>query len=151
MANPSKEIFHIAGDAPDPTGTTRNRGVASTMRLDRTALGHPKIAYKDFLLEADVYALPDAPMYVHIICPLCRNALRITQDNKAIDYDPKRVPKIVTHLRNCGIEDMPHWGGTLSVERFECTWESDPEIRRQFGLARCNWRVEIENNIARDV
>lgn len=150
MAQPSKELFHVAGDVPDPAGTGL-RGAASTMRLDRTALGHPKIVYKDFLLEADIYALPDAPMYAHIICPLCRNALRITQDNKTFTYDPKVAPKIAAMLRNCGVQDGPYWGGSLSVERFECTWESEPERRRDFGLAVCNWRVEIDNNIARDV
>jgi hypothetical protein len=150
MAHPSKELFHIAGDVPDPTGTGL-RGAASTLRLDQTAMGHPKIVYKDFLLEADIYSLPDAPMYVHLICPLCRHALKASQDNKALEYEPKRVPKIVAMLRDCGIDDGPYWGGTLSVERFECTWESDPEIRRDFGLAVCNWRVEIDNNIARDV
>ncbi len=150
MAHPSRELFHLAGDVPDPAGTGL-RGRASTLRLDRTAMGHPKIVYKDFLLEGDVYALPDAPKYLHLICPLCRRALRITQDNKTIDYDPALAPKIVPQLRNCGVDDGPYWGGALSVERFECTWETDPEIRRQFGLAMCNWRVEIENNVARDV
>lgn len=129
-----EELVHLAGDAPDPMGTGL-LGQQASVNLTKTALGHPKIRYRDVVIEADVYALPGEPMHVHILCPKCRNALRIPADRKRIEYDPKGGP--------------PQDGGRISIETFECTWEVSAD-RQQFGVGLCRWRVAVENNIARD-
>lgn len=139
-----EELVHLAGDpdtggmtargfeaAPDPWGTGKV-GYQQTADLTSNALGHPKIRYRDLVIEADVYAMPGAPMHVHIICPRCRNALRIPADRKRIEYDPAA--------------GAPTDGGRLSIETFECTWEAGAE--RGSGL--CRWRVAVDDNVARD-
>jgi hypothetical protein len=131
----TEELFHVDGDAPDPTGQIRKRGMAQEMRLTQTAMGHPLIRYGDHIIEADVYKIADEPMMVHLICPRCRNAIRITEDRKEIDYDP-----------NAG---DPRQGGRLSIEPFECTWELSAE-RQNFGVGLCRWRVGIQDNVAKD-
>jgi hypothetical protein len=157
-----KEVFHVAGDAPDPIGTGA-RGVALEHRLDRTALGHPMLHYQfgngqELILEADVYALPNQPMYVHLLCPLCAiegrsNALRIDQARKSLSYDPRESPPPFPGWTSADMaRNFPHGsGGLLSVEPFACTWEAQPDLRRAFGLARCPWRVSIVNNVVRNV
>lgn len=132
--NPAREeLVHIAGDAPDPMGSGL-MGKHSSLRLTKTAAGHPLIRYKDRVLEADVYlseptlANP-ASIMVHLICPRCLNALRISNDKKAMEYDAAT--------------------DTLSVERMRCTWELGAE-RREFGIGMCNWTVAIDHNIAKD-
>lgn len=140
-----EELVHLAGDAPDPLAEVhgfehaRGTGIASTVNLTKTAKGHPKIRYKDFLITADVYELAGEPMKIHLICPRCRHALWIRADRKHIDYD------VTADVDN---------GGRLSVEPFMCTWELDAEPgarRMEFGLSLCKWRVAIDNNVARDV
>lgn len=123
------------------------RGQAGQMNLTQTAFGHPFIRWNDFLLEADVYKLDGQPMYVHIICPRCHNALKIDEDHKAIFYERHRAPKFAPFLAEQGIMDH---GGSLSIEPFECTWELGPD-RQHFGIGLCRWRVAIDNNIAKDV
>lgn len=137
-----EELVHLAGDQPDPlTGmpgveTARaGGGIMSTVRMTKSAAGHPKVRYKDFVLELDVYEPPGAPRYVHLICPRCRHALRITEDRKAMEYDPTR--------------DVEN-GGRISVEKFTCTWELPEDRRMEFGLGLCRWTVAIDNNVARD-
>jgi hypothetical protein len=124
-----QELVHLAGD-PDT-------GLAGGMNLTATALGHPTIRYGEFILTADVYAPPGAPKYLHLICPRCRNALRITEDRKAMEYDPTR--------------DTDR-GGRLDVEAFQCTWELPEANGRkiEFGMGLCRWTVAIDRNIARD-
>lgn len=148
MAHPAfdpsrEELVHLAGDAPDPLAGmagiehARGGGVTTTMRLTKTAKGHPQIRYRDMLIEADVYAFDGEPVKVHLICPRCRNALSISSDKKSLEYDPRQNVEI---------------GGRLDVETFECTWEL-PEAndrKMEFGLGLCRWRVAIDNNIARD-
>lgn len=148
---PSKELFYVAGDVPDPTGATL-KGRAPSYRLTQTALGHPMIFWRDMVLEADVYALPGQPLQVHLICPQCRNALIVRQGNKAIAYEPgESVPTPPNWTAAEVKQAIPMGlGGRISVESFACTWEANGEVSRDFGLARCGWRVAIENNIARD-
>lgn len=157
MSQATREIFHVAGDYPDPEGTGK-RGLAATYDFTRAALGHPMIAYRDMVLEADVYQLPGAPMHVHVICPLCLaagnlNMLTIKSDRKAIYYEPKEaVPPFPGWTRVDMETNFPGGaGGLLSVEPFACTWELQPSLQRDFGLARCPWKVAIDRNVARDV
>ncbi len=140
------ELYQVAGDQADPMGGAA-RGRAGQMNLTETALGHPYVRYKDQLLELDVYKIAGAPMYIHIICPRCHNASKIQEDNKAFSYEPTRIPKILPFLLSVGV-GAPH-GGSLSVEKFECSWELGPE-RQEFGVGLCRWRVGIDNNVAKD-
>jgi hypothetical protein len=123
-----EELYHVAGDAPDPTGTGLS-GRMSSMRLTQIALGHPLIRYKDRVIEADVYEIHGRLM-VHLICPRCLNALKITDDRKKMEYS-------VTENR-------------ISIEAFGCTWEMNDDRRMEFGVGLCRWRVGVTNNVARD-
>ena len=96
QGTPKREIFHVAGDAPDPTGGAA-RGLAPGYDLTATAAGHPLLFYRlpndhELILEADVYQLPDVAMHIHLICPLCMMAgrtvgLTITQGNKEMQFE----------------------------------------------------------------
>ena len=102
QGTPKREIFHVAGDAPDPTGGAA-RGLAPGYDLTATAAGHPLLFYRlpndhELILEADVYQLPDVAMHIHLICPLCMMAgrtvgLTITQGNKEMQFERQVAPK----------------------------------------------------------
>jgi hypothetical protein len=162
-----QEFFSVKDDAPrakDPTGSGLVGRSVGNVDLSKSALGHPVIYYrskegKEFFLTADVYAPPDpsgAPrgaLSVHIYCPHCSNHLTIRQDNKAIDYDrhaPVVIPGFLSGeiAAGLGVADL---GGRLSVEKFRCTWEERPDLRRSFGFGVCGFRVVIENNVARPI
>jgi len=158
-----KETFHVAGDAPDPTGGAL-RGVSPGYDLTRTALGHPMLLYrvtgtsKEIILEADIYAIPGQPMYVHLICPLClingrTVGLKIDQSHKSLSYDVSSpVPTFPGWTNEQMKQAFPDGlGGRLSVEPFKCTWEETPDLKRLDGLACCRWQVAIDNNVVRDV
>lgn len=156
-----KEVFHVAGDQPDPAGGSL-RSVAPGYDLTRSAAGHPMLLWRypggELVLEADVYQLPDQPTYLHLICPRClaagrTNGLRITQERKAIAYEPRIEPPTFPGWTDQQMrEAFPRGvGGSLTVEAFECTWEEAPDRRREFGLSKCGWRVAIERNVVREV
>lgn len=129
----NEEVFHLAGDAPDPLGSGM-MGHQTTTKLRPGAT--PKVRYKDFIIECDLYKVEGAPTELIMICPKCRNTLRVTSDRKDIEYDTS---------------SLVERGGRLSVSAFECTWEADTQGRRmEFGLGLCRWKVAIEDNIARD-
>lgn len=142
----TEELEHIAGDPPegmyqtgqhlDPMGTGK-MGHASQMDMTKGAEAHPMIRYNQFVIEADVYRVPDTDeISVVILCPRCHNALTISSKKKAVRFDPPSVK---------------HPQGVLSVEPFECTWELDTQGRRmEFGLGLCRWKVGISNNVAKD-
>jgi len=131
-----RELVQIAGDAPDPSGISDRIGATSTLRMSDTALCHPIITYKDFVLTADVYQTPSEPMFIHLICPKCTNTLTISAARKHIELDVKAGPK---------------GQGLVSVEPFQCTWEVDGAKRRVgFGLGLCRWKVAIDKNVAKD-
>ena len=133
-----RELVQLAGDAPDPTGQSSFRGAQSTHRLN-AAKEEVEVVYKDFLLTVDVYRHEGAPIQVHLICPRCRHASRITGDRKAIDFDPTRNTQA---------------GGLLSIEPFECTWELTDDKHTPGliggGINLCKLRLGITNNVARD-
>ena len=110
-------------------------GVSATTDFTKSAYGHPIVRWRDLELTLDVYQYPNAPMEVHLYCPVCasrgdRHMLRVRQDRKRIEYHKT--------------------SNTISIERFRCTWEPDNQSAR-FGINRCTWSVAIDNNIARDV
>jgi hypothetical protein len=147
-ATTERDLVHIGGDVPDPSGMSSMRGHQTTYNLERTKYGEPKVKYRDrtgqeFLLTVDVYKYEGAPMEVLLFCPNCSqkgamHTLRITEERKHIEYDPERNVEL---------------GGRLDVERFGCSHELDAQ--KGVGLVSssnlCRWRVVIENNIARDV
>jgi hypothetical protein len=137
-----EQLYHVAGDAPDPLDGQRRGGVASTMQLTKTALGNPFIRYKDVVIEADVYAQPDGKGYlVHLICPKCRHALRVTSEMKAIEFE---------------LPSARHPRGVLSIEPMRCPWEQGRGTdetaadRMEFGTGMCNWTAAIDRNVAKD-
>lgn len=119
-----EELFHVAGDA--------DHGVAATADLTKTAIGKPQVRYRgkngDFVLTVDVYRMPDGQLLAHLICPRCRKALHVRQAAKFMAFED----------------------GKLSVEAFLCPWELDGDEGRRFGLALCNTRLVIDENVARD-
>lgn len=143
MYDPNREeIFHVAGDVPDPTGTGL-RGQQSSVNLD-TKIAEVQIRYKDTIIFGDVYRYPGVPLRVVLMCPRCHNALTITQDNKHIEYDLAAAPNI---------------GGRISIEKFECPFEAPDAGAHNnragstqiiTGMKMCGWKVGIDNNVAKD-
>ncbi len=143
--------------AHDPSGTGLV-GRASGVNLNETAFAHPVIFYGGRhsparFIRADLFKMDGAPDYLVLYCPVCQNALRITEDNKRIEYDPEVKPRFGSVREEDILVGLstPDLGGLLSVERFRCAWEVQPDLRRSFGFAICPWQVVIDNNVARDV
>jgi len=137
--NPNtEELFHVAGDVPDPDGSAL-RGQQTSLRLTRTALGHPLVRYvgkkavQAQVMEMDVYIMaagtPDAHLMVNWLCPRCGNSIRTTSQMKQVSFDPT--------------------DGRLSMERVVCPWEMG-EDRREFGIGMCRLAFGVEDNVARD-
>jgi hypothetical protein len=131
----------------DPSGSGR-LGMASQMNLQKTALGHPLIRYRDVVIEADVYADGAGGLIVNIYCPRCRHSLSIPSTRKAIEFEPQAtLDKATGQIQK---------RGKISVEPFRCTWElgrgtdATAGDRMNFGVGLCNWTVAIDNNVARD-
>lgn len=148
-----REVYEVVGDT--------RRGIASTMNMANTAEAHPLVFYRDRVLEVDLFAMPGHPKHIHLLCPHStdeyKHSLRIPEERKAIDFEPDAIVRIPSGFT---LEALVEAGllaagaqirGRLNVEAFGCTWEAEPELRRQFGLSACAWRVVIENNVARDV
>jgi len=135
-AGAKRELVQLAGDdgLDIRTSGSMETGRTSTVRLS-SGKHEVTVAYKDFVLTADVYAIPGEPLQVHLICPVCRHQLRVSEDRKKIDWDPQR--------------------SLLSIEPFKCTWEMPDAGDHVPGLisggtSLCTWRVGIDKNVARD-
>lgn len=147
QATTARELFINEGDVVDPVLGSSARGMQSTMNLERTKLGVPKVIYRDrsgaeFIISVDVYRVPGEPMELHLYCPRCSrkgamHTLRIAQDRKHFTYDEN---------------DFVDKGGRLNVERFTCTWEldSDKNVSRVSSANLCGWQVVIVDNVARE-
>ncbi len=154
QATTAQELVDIGGD-PDPL-ELGVKGQSHGYELERTKFGVPKVLYRDragqeFLLTVDVYKFEGVPMELMLFCPRCSKRgdmhnLRITQDRKAIDYDPRDNSVLPDRI------GTPR-GGRLDVERFTCTYELDRSraVGIVGGTNLCNWTVVIDNNIAREV
>lgn len=163
----TEELFYVAGDKPaavqqglarSPSSLDRGLiGHQSSVRLDKAALGHPFIRYRDRVIEADVYPFLDGEnddgdqqrLEVLLVCPLCEHELRVTSDRKAIDWSPS-APEIDPATQQAVVR------GVISIQRFQCTWEKDihRDAKAQVhshGDNVCRWRVEVDKGIARDV
>lgn len=175
-----REVVQLAGDAPDPSGITDQRGRMATTRL--TGGKHEiVVVFGDLLMTVDVYALPGEPLKVHLICPRCHKMLHIRGDQKRIEYDPqalnparRRVAAVTgmsvarvearwsqDHVRiSRGQEEARHimslaGTGRVSIETFECTWEmgDDRHVAGAVhtGSSLCRLRLTIDNNRAWEV
>jgi hypothetical protein len=96
MTNTAKDLYEIKGDPQS--------GITADVDLTKTALGHPRIRYRDRITTADVYEMGDE-LFVHMYCPRCANGLRITSKMKSIRF--------FKNDRN---------GGDIDIEEFRCTW-----------------------------
>jgi len=150
-------VVQIAGDAPDPTGMTRNVGMMSTTHL--TAGKHEVVVvFGDLFMTLDVYALPGEPVRVHLICPRCHKASSISGDRKAIDFEPRAASPIAKRLVATRAPELA--GSTLgkiSIEPFECAWEigadqhaSSPARSVHTGASMCRLRLAIDDNVAKE-
>jgi hypothetical protein len=152
---PEKSIVEIKR-SHDPAGRSGLVGVSAGYNFEnaarKIALHYPGKSGREYFLTADYFDL-ETPKYLLIYCPQCQNTLRIAEDNKRIEFEPEGRPKFGSYREEAvlaGLE-LSSYGGLLSVESFGCTWELEPTLRRNFGLATCNWRVVIEKNVIRDI
>jgi hypothetical protein len=142
-----KELVHIAGDADTGmTSTIDLSAAAGKSEVFATYRGRfvPPEFPDGLRLTIDVYAIPNEPTQVHLICPKCRKQLRATSDRKQVNFE----------LRPQSPE-----GGLLEVSPFQCTWEM-PEAGehvagiRSGGLTLCQWKGVIDHvhgkNVVRD-
>ena len=157
-----EELVYVAGDqpvavrqnyaarSPDPLDAGLV-GRSSTVRLDKAALGHPLVRWRDLVIECDVYPFLDggdggdtSRLEVVLICPCCQNQLRVTSDRKAIEWIPG-APEVDPSSGEMVVR------GTLSIAVFQCTWEKD-KTRAVTGSSEnlCRWRVGIDKNKAID-
>ncbi len=152
------EMVQLAGDAPDPTGSSDGCGLLSTHRL---TAGKQEVAviYGDLFLTVDIYAVPE-PMKIHIICPRCHKQSIIRADRKRVDFDPGELnPRFKQILQVAHRAELPELAnlefGRLSIEAFMCAWEigDDPHVAggTHTGGSLCRLRLAIENNRAREV
>jgi hypothetical protein len=162
----SKEIFHLAGNVPDPEGTGA-LGIAPTHDLTKAAIGHPMVLYrmagKELFLEVDIhvdFSVEPHALYAHVICPLClvggrQVGLRIHSGAKAMHYERQAIPRPFPgwskRQMDEAFRERGGAGGVLSIAPFQCTWEEAPELRRGDGFSTCRWQVAIDNNVARDM
>lgn len=144
-AQRERELVHIAGDEDNGMTSTisLSGGKSEVFALYRGRAVPPE--FPDGLrLTIDVYAIPNEPTQVHLICPKCRHQLRITSDRKQVNFE----------LRPSSPD-----GGLLEVSPFQCTWEMPDAGQhaigiRSGGLSLCQWKGVIEHvhgkNIVRD-
>jgi hypothetical protein len=148
-----KEIFEVKSSRDPVTGT-----IGTSMGYNLSAAAQKTVLYykrrrtgEEFFLTADVYQLEGQPLYLILFCPLCQNTLRVSEDNKSMQYEPEIAPKFPGFRAEEILSSInaPSLGGLLSVEPFGCTWEAEPELRRTH-FSVCTWRVSITNNVVRD-
>jgi hypothetical protein len=158
QTNSKKDFFHVSGD--------KHQEVSSGINLNQSALCHPVVWYPRMgeFLTLDAFAMPGTPLYLVVRCPFCQSRnpdsegmdLTIKADQKGISLDHKAMPKFPGFetsevARGLGLQSADDLRGVLSVDEFGCTWEEEPELKRDFGFSCCQWNVVIENNVARDV
>ena len=152
----------------DELVTDPSRGHASGTDMTNSAFRKPVILWRDRLLTMDLYAIPGSPMYINTFCPLCEmrygkelnHSLTIKQEAKPFQLEADAMPHAVSKKTGMSFEEMRrylnlptihHLQGVITFDDpIKCTWEEEPELRRAH-FAGCQWRVVIENNIARDV
>lgn len=129
--NAAEELYFIKGDQPDPDGTGL-KGDVSGMNLSASGFAHPLIRWDGpeggRIIEADCFDV-GGHLLIHLICPVCENGLHIRQGAKRITLEGQGSRR------------------RLSVSPFAC---SHPVVENGVPKGKCNWKVEIKNNVARD-
>lgn len=159
-ASRKRELVQVAGDVTSPDGTM-DGGMATTWHLNRSAIGHPFVIYKQSILVVDIYEVPGEPMTVSLICPRCHHALTVSAARKKMEFDRVHGAPNPTRLQEEALAacmttpttippkaELQRFG-KLSVQTFECTWEMGKD-RSEFGTTLCRWKVAIDNNVAKD-
>ena len=148
------ELVQIAGDAPDPTGLSDNRGMLSTTNL-ATGKIEVMVIYGDVLMTVDVYQVPGEPLKIHLLCPRCRKCSTVSGDHKGISFEPNEPNPQHAALVAMGAAPpvaAVHMG-RLSIETFECAWEMGdaPHVAGgvHTGAALCRLRLAIDGNRAK--
>jgi hypothetical protein len=150
VASGKGRVVQLAGD--DPTGAPR--GLSTTYLED--GKHEVVVVYKDTFLTVDVYLVPGAPPEIHLICPRCHKASRISGANKAIDFDPGAVNPMWLEAVKSNHKDLAAIAGIgrLSVEPFECTWEVGGQAHVagavHTGASLCRQKLVIDDNCAKD-
>lgn len=145
-----RRVVQLAGD--DPTGRP---GLASTTYLE-DGKHEVVVVYGDTFLTVDVYLVPGAPPEIHLICPRCHKASRISGAHKAIAFDPGATNPMWLEAVKAHHKDLAAIAGTgrLSVEAFQCTWEiaGDKHVAGAVhtGASLCRKTLVIDDNRARD-
>jgi hypothetical protein len=170
----SGDVFSVISDVADPAARSGLRGQSTGFTMTKTALAKPVVQWRDYFLTLDIYEEPGgSALSAHLYCPLCaaragvgsgkHNALMIRQTQKRIEVDFNREPRfhnisnaeLLMKLRLADKQPILQPGTDawraayreafplVSIETFKCAWEGE------YGL--CTWRVQIDNNIARDV
>jgi hypothetical protein len=152
----SGPVVHLAGDAPDPTGTGQI-GMMSTTHLT-AGKQEVVVAFGDLFMTLDVYAIPGEPARVHLICPRCHKASSISGDRKRIAFEPRAASPIAHRLAQTRAPELA--GATLgqiSIEPFECAWEIGGDAHAggaqrsvHTGASMCRLRLAIDDNVAKE-
>lgn len=153
-------MVQIAGD--------EDHGVSTTTYLDRGkqevgVLFRPKnsVTMLAGVLTVDVYAIPDEPLKLHLICPRCRRLLTVNGDRKPIDWNPTSPSPHPAALREALPPESKYLSdnlGVVSVGQFQCTWEledkqqdSGKDDRVIASGSLCRFKGVIERNVLREV
>ena len=147
IATGKRDVVQLAGDA--------HNGLTSTTNLDSNK-HEVVVVYKDTFLTVDVYTVPGEPPEIHLICPRCHKASRISGANKQIVFDAAADNPMRRKIAVAGARDLLSicYLGRLSVEPFECTWEIGGDAHAKGGVhtgaTLCRQRLAIEDNRAQD-
>jgi len=123
------ELEYVAGDKPGSKLEDHHmdKGISTSVTVKPYETTY--IRYRDIILESELYKAGDE-LTLHMMCPKCRHALKISSKNKQMDWDGKYI----------------------SVERSGCTWELDTDIPTGvFTISNlCNWKFYIDRGMAKD-
>jgi len=146
VATGKRTLMRLDGDDDHVGMSQLNLDAGKSM----VAVWYPR---QELLLEIDVHAIVGAPIELLLICPKCRNALRITSERKQIAWDPRAEnpmrreiqPRLPAHHQARALL------GKISVEPFECTWEMNAKqaVAKDMTVTAgnlCRWRGAIDDN-----
>lgn len=154
-ASGKRPVVQLAGDVPDPSAITHQRGLMSHTSLcsDREEV---VVVYRGIFLTVDIYRIAGEPMKAHLLCPRCRKHLTVSGDRKAIAYDAMIPNPMRAAILATGAPELVRLAATgrLSIEAFECPWETGDATHVRGGVhtgaSLCRLRIAIEDNRVMD-
>lgn len=155
VASGKRTVVQLAGDAPNPTGMTSHVGAQSVTSLT-TGKQEVIVVYRGMFLTVDVYAVPGAPLTVHLLCPRCRKHATVRGEHKRIEFEPAAANPMRTEILAAGDPALAQLAerGRISIEAFECPWEIGADKHVQggvhTGVSLCRLRIAIDQNRAKD-